>query len=213
MSSIGAVLTAICTVFLNYQGIALFRANDKELEESIKDKQLDYMYVGSLLIGLLCGTMPKPLNFIMIIPTVVVFISAETDMFMKQIYTFPCMVSLITGISFIIVFHFNIISYLTHMIFCVVLLFILRITRAINTGDVELMFSVTPYLYLVSALYKRPTFIESFLFYVAGSCVFTIFIYFKKYRREKNKTFPFALPACLFYSSYFGILSIANLAN
>ena len=171
------------------------------------------MYIGSFIMGLISGTLPDPLNWMLIVPTIVVFVSAETDMFMKQIYSFPCIVGLVVGLGFIALFHFNLVSYLIHMIFCIVILLLLRMIKAINIGDVELILSLTPYLYLVSYEFKRPTFIESFLFYMVGSCIFTVAIYFKKYRKEKIKTFPFALPACLFYCSYFGVLSIASFMN
>lgn len=210
--NIAFLITAIGTLFLNYHIICLFKKNDKELEESIKEKSLNLMYAGSFFTGLLVGFMPEPLNLILLVPTVIMFVAAETDMFMQQIYSFPCLVGFIVGIG-ILIFQYDIKSYFIQVIFCAAILLVFRIVKALNTGDIELILSFTPYLYMVSMEYTRPTFIESFLIYLAGSCVFALIINFRKYRKEKVQTFPFALPACFFYCSYIFVLSIINLTN
>ena len=212
MNSIASFVTAIFTMFLNVYLIDLFKTNDKELEESIRKKSLNLMYAGSFLTGLVVGFMPVPLNQILLIPTVIMFVAAETDMFMQQIYSFPCWCAFVVGIG-IILLQYDIKSYCIQGLFCAVLLLVFRVVKALNTGDVELILSFTPYLYMVSMECTRPTFIESFLIYLAGSCVFALVINFKKYRKEKVKTFPFALPACFSYCSYFFVLSITNFIN
>ena len=212
MNSIASFLTAIFTVFLNVYLIDLFKTNDKELEESIRKKSLNLMYAGSFLTGLVVGFMPVPVNQILLIPTVLMFVAAETDMFMQQIYSFPCWSAFVVGIG-IILFQYDIKSYCVQGLFCAVLLLVFRVVKALNTGDVELILSFTPYLYMVSMECTRPTFIEAFLIYLAGSCVFALVINFKKHRKEKVKTFPFALPACFSYCSYFFVLSITNFIN
>ena len=212
MINIAFLITAIVTLFLNYQIIHLFKKNDKELEESIKEKSLNLMYAGSFFLCFLDGFMPAPLNLILLVPTVIMFVAAETDMFMQQIYSFPCLVGFVVGIG-ILIFQYDIKSYFIQVIFCAAILLVFRIVKALNTGDIELILSFTPYLYMVSMEFTRPAFIESFLIYLAGSCVFALFINFRKYRKEKVQTFPFALPACFFYCSYFFVLSIINLTN
>lgn len=200
-------MTAIFVVLCNALIIYLFKKNDNELCEKMNNTYIYRMYVFSFVAGLIIGNMPEPLNNLLVIPTVVVFVAAETDMMMQQIYSVTCIVCLITGIGLILSYNYGFKNYLIRVVACGLLLLIFRGLKALNTGDIELIFSLTPYFYIVSMEYSRPTFIESFLFFMAGACVFSLVMNFKKYIKDKITSFPFAVPTCVCYCSYFVLLN------
>lgn len=213
MNSLISLLIAIITVSCNCLIIYFFKKNDEELMDKLKNSSLKKMYVISFFTGIAIGFMPKPLNFILIIPTVVVFVAAETDLLMQQIYSITCIAGLLIGIILICSINCDIFYYLKHLIFFAILLFILKVVKALNVGDIELIVSLTPYYYLISLFQERPTFMELFLFYIAGSSFLALIINSRKYYKEKIKSFPFAVPACYCYSIYFLGLSVFSMFN
>lgn len=208
MSSIAPIFTALFVLLCNALFIYLFKKNDDELKEKINEKSLYKMYALSFVAGFVIGFLPDPLNSILIVPTVVVFIAAETDMVMQQIYSITCIVCATVGIGFIYSYNYGAKNYFIHVVICGLLLLVFRAIKALNTGDVELIFSLTPYLYIASMEFSRPTFIESFLFFLAGTCVFSLVMNFKKYIKDKITSFPFAVPTCVCYCSYFFFLNV-----
>lgn len=213
LNSFISLLIAAITVSCNYLIIYLFKKNDKELMDKLKTSSLKKMYIISFLTGLAVGYMPKPLNYILLIPTLIVFVAAETDLLMQQIYSITNIVGGFIGIILICSFNCDIFSYFKQSMIFIIILLILKLVKALNVGDIELILSLTPYFYLISYFQERPTFIELFLFYIAGSSFLALIINFRKYYKEKIKSFPFAVPACYCYSIYFFALNIFKIFN
>lgn len=213
MNSLNAILIASIIAACNFLVIFILKKNDKELSEYINQRVLYRMIISSFIVGMAIGFMPGTIKWIMVIPTVFIFVAAETDMFIKQIYSLPCIIGGASGLGLIFLLKLDFSDYFYRLIFCAIILLIFKLIRALNTGDVELILAVTPYLYILSKNFTRPTFMELFLFYLLGSFIFALIINFKKYHKEKIKSFPFAIPACLCYCSYFLILCILNFMN
>ena len=134
----------------------------------------------------------------------------ETDLLIQQIYSITCLVSFIVGVCFIVSYNYGIKSFLLHGLICTAMLLLFRLIKALNTGDVELIFSLTPYFYIVSAELVRPTFIESFVLFLIATCAFSLCMNLKKYVKDKVSSFPFAVPTCFCYCGYFFIINICN---
>lgn len=208
-----AIITAILVMGGNSFIIHFLSQNDNELAKSIDHNRLKKMYIASFITGFFVGLMPFPINLIMIVPTIVMFVSAETDMLIKQIYVITCALNFLLGISLLFLCGYDIKDYFMHVIFCMVLLAFFTIVKAMNLGDFEMIVAITPYLYMLGSYYGRPTFIELFVFFLMVTCVFALVIYFRAFRKDKAKSLPFAVPACFSYCSYFFVICISNLIN
>ncbi len=210
MNSLAPLGTAFFIFICNVIIIYLFKINDDELRNNIDSNSLYKMYLGSFVAGIVIGCLPEPINNFMIIPTVVMFVAAETDLLIQQIYSITCLVSFIVGVCFIVSYNYGIKSFLLHGLICTAMLLLFRLIKALNTGDVELIFSLTPYFYIVSAELVRPTFIESFVLFLIATCAFSLCMNLKKYVKDKVSSFPFAVPTCFCYCGYFFIINICN---
>lgn len=184
---------AIISVFLMCFGITLMKKVDDEhgLPEHIG---IFYMLIIAIA-GDIAIIAFYPYFFLSILFTAYLAIMAYTDFYIMKLYTIFHIIAAIMG--YISLFNLSELS-IQEFVLGLGFIFFMWLVKAINTGDVELLFASFPYVCLFADVYKINKLYFCFLFLTVIMLI-SVVINFKAFIKKGKTKAPFAVPVFIGY--------------
>ncbi len=184
---------AISSVLLMYLGITFMKKADDGhgLPENIG---IFYIVI-TAIVGCIAITTFYSYFFLSILFTAYLAIMAYTDFYTMKLYTiFHILIGMIGYIALFIVSGLSIREFILGLGFIIFMWLI----KAINTGDVELLFASFPYICLFADVYKINK-LYFCLIFLTVIMLISVVINFKAFIKKGKTKAPFAVPVFIGY--------------
>lgn len=191
------LISGLWTIFI-FWGINKFiRKHDTEC---LLPSMSNFYYAISFYMGFLCGRFERFSIITMILMDIsiaYILYMMFTDITTYQLYSSLNIAGFVIGMIYLAM-QGDIVAYGKGIWLYFLIVIISCITHTISVGDMELMISLSPYLYLYSVDMSYSIMFAFLLFY-ALTLLVTIAINIKKYIKTKQNNIPFAVSIAISY--------------
>lgn len=178
----------ISSVLLMYLGITFIKKADDGhgLPENI---EIFYIVI-TAIAGCIAITAFYPYFFLSVLFTAYLAIMAYTDFYVMKLYTIFHII--VAFIGYITLFNLSKLS-IREFVLGLIFIFFMWLIKAINTGDVELLFASFPYICLFADVYKINKLYFCFIFLTVIMFI-SVVINLKDFIKKGKTKAPFAVP-------------------
>lgn len=183
----------ISSVLLMYLGITFMKKVDDEhgLPENVG---IFYILITAIVSCVAIAAF-YPYFFLSVLFTAYLAIMAYTDFYVMKLYTIFHII--VAFIGYITLFNLSKLS-IREFVLGLGFIFFMWLVKAINIGDVELLFTSFPYICLFADIYKINK-IDFYFLFLTVIMLISVVISFKTFIKKGKTKAPFAVPMFIGY--------------